>query len=678
MTLDQQRRKQTEMPQEFDPYHKWLGIAPRDQPPHHYRLLGIDTFEDDRDVVDAAANRVMSYLKELAIGDDTAYSQKLLNEVAQVRICLLNPTKRAAYDEDLRAKLSPQKLPPPTTPVAPPAKAIPLPVPLPMSPPKAVASTHPMPVAVRVGKTPVQRLRRKHKWPMPLVVGGVSVLSAVVLLAVVLLADRGDSPSTPSSRGVRSMTTGSGADSNSRPNSRNATPTREKEYAGVKAKMLTADDSNEAARLACEILQVHNPCDAEARDVYGKWLCLEKGDWSDGLEQLSLGSDGDLRNAATQDLTGATDAPQRLRFGEAWHRLAASDESLSGFQARANYWYDLALESEADTSNDSGAVERAGRVLEINPDHPKANSVIGKQLCLTEDDWIRGLSLLAKGADAELRDVAIQDLADPSTPSERVHLGDAFYQLASSDTSLEDFLPRARHWYQLALPDLDDAERERVLKLLAPHLARTEKEHVVALLEPRLTQEEIAVVRKLLQIDQQTPGTMLSSSWKPLADEGELTDCYTLGSNHNAMRPAVLLWLSDPKAALKKGISFEWKPAHAYQADEKQQRSGQKGYTFAGPDSGGHFTLYKFQIHSDADQQVELIAATYAAAGSRNVLAVSIDGIRLRKNRLTVPLREGEHVVLVDLAHSGSLNPDNSWMRVTLEGKEPISQMAVP
>ena len=29
----------------FDPYHDWLGIAPKDQPPNHYRLLGVDLFE---------------------------------------------------------------------------------------------------------------------------------------------------------------------------------------------------------------------------------------------------------------------------------------------------------------------------------------------------------------------------------------------------------------------------------------------------------------------------------------------------------------------------------------------------------------------------------------------------------------------------------------------------------
>jgi hypothetical protein len=35
----------------FDPYHKWLGILPKDQPPHHYRLLAIEPFESDPDVI---------------------------------------------------------------------------------------------------------------------------------------------------------------------------------------------------------------------------------------------------------------------------------------------------------------------------------------------------------------------------------------------------------------------------------------------------------------------------------------------------------------------------------------------------------------------------------------------------------------------------------------------------
>ena len=86
----------------FDAYHKWLGIPPKDQPPHHYRLLGLELFEDDADVIDAAANRVMAYLHEIASGDATGVSQRLLNEISAARICLLNKGRKAAYDATLR------------------------------------------------------------------------------------------------------------------------------------------------------------------------------------------------------------------------------------------------------------------------------------------------------------------------------------------------------------------------------------------------------------------------------------------------------------------------------------------------------------------------------------------------------------------------------------------------
>lgn len=94
------------MEKDFDPYYKWLGIPPRDQPPNHYRLLSIETFEEDRDVIDAAANRVMSYLKDLAVGDEAQHSQTLLNQVSRARLCLLNRQKKVSYDAELRAELA--------------------------------------------------------------------------------------------------------------------------------------------------------------------------------------------------------------------------------------------------------------------------------------------------------------------------------------------------------------------------------------------------------------------------------------------------------------------------------------------------------------------------------------------------------------------------------------------
>lgn len=91
------------MPASFDPYYKWLGIPPRDQPPHHYRLLGIELFESDSDVIEAAANRLMAYLQDLSTGDEVEHAQRLLNEVAAARRCLLNAEKRGAYDTTLQA-----------------------------------------------------------------------------------------------------------------------------------------------------------------------------------------------------------------------------------------------------------------------------------------------------------------------------------------------------------------------------------------------------------------------------------------------------------------------------------------------------------------------------------------------------------------------------------------------
>ena len=56
--------------EKFDPYHAWLGIPKWDQPANAYRLLGIEAFEQNRKVIEAAANRQMAYLQELSSGDE--------------------------------------------------------------------------------------------------------------------------------------------------------------------------------------------------------------------------------------------------------------------------------------------------------------------------------------------------------------------------------------------------------------------------------------------------------------------------------------------------------------------------------------------------------------------------------------------------------------------------------
>ncbi len=88
---------------EFDPYHRWLGIGPEHQPPDHYRLLGIARFESDRQVIDSVALRHISFLQEITDGPCVDQAQRLLNELAAARRCLLDPERKAAYDAELRA-----------------------------------------------------------------------------------------------------------------------------------------------------------------------------------------------------------------------------------------------------------------------------------------------------------------------------------------------------------------------------------------------------------------------------------------------------------------------------------------------------------------------------------------------------------------------------------------------
>jgi hypothetical protein len=108
----------------FDPYDKWLGIPAKEQPPNHYRLLGVSIFEANLELIDAAANRQVTYLESCATGMRVLLAQRLLDDIAAARLCLLNAAKKAAYDSALER--SQQKRPKPN-PVRPVDKPGPLP-----------------------------------------------------------------------------------------------------------------------------------------------------------------------------------------------------------------------------------------------------------------------------------------------------------------------------------------------------------------------------------------------------------------------------------------------------------------------------------------------------------------------------------------------------------------------
>ena len=94
----------------FNPYRKWLGIPEDEQPPTHYRLLGIASDEQDLDVINAAVVRQSAYVRNFQSGKYADDASRILTEIAAAKSCLLDRTKRAEYDADLRKQAAP---PPP-------------------------------------------------------------------------------------------------------------------------------------------------------------------------------------------------------------------------------------------------------------------------------------------------------------------------------------------------------------------------------------------------------------------------------------------------------------------------------------------------------------------------------------------------------------------------------------
>ena len=127
----------------FDPYHRWLGIPPKQQPANHYRLLGLELFEADAEVIHDAAERQMAHVRTYQLGPDVELSQRILNELASAKACLMDSPRKAEYDAKLRATLQrspavvapPPPPPSPTFPLPPQRIATPPPPPPPRIPP---------------------------------------------------------------------------------------------------------------------------------------------------------------------------------------------------------------------------------------------------------------------------------------------------------------------------------------------------------------------------------------------------------------------------------------------------------------------------------------------------------------------------------------------------------------
>ena len=163
------------MAPEFDPYYKWLGIPRESQPPDHYRLLGIQTFEADPDVIQAAADQRMMHLRGYQTGKHSEWSQRLLNEVAAAKVCLLNAAKKAAYDQQLQDTLDDSPpAPPEPPPEPPPAQSLNLAL-------SDAADTEPS----RSRSASARLVLRSRNFPLGAIVVALATLTALLAVEIV-------------------------------------------------------------------------------------------------------------------------------------------------------------------------------------------------------------------------------------------------------------------------------------------------------------------------------------------------------------------------------------------------------------------------------------------------------------------------------------------------------------
>lgn len=90
----------------FDPYLEWLGIFPEDQPPDHYRLLGLERFEENGQLIQRHIDQRLRHLAKHKDGPHASACKEVVHRISLARACLLNPKLKPAYDQQLGENLS--------------------------------------------------------------------------------------------------------------------------------------------------------------------------------------------------------------------------------------------------------------------------------------------------------------------------------------------------------------------------------------------------------------------------------------------------------------------------------------------------------------------------------------------------------------------------------------------
>lgn len=164
----------------------------------------------------------------------------------------------------------------------------------------------------------------------------------------------------------------------------------------------------------------------------------------------------------------------------------AADVGLSAGRAAKNRMLVKELVTRKKEIEEAAAaiakIKPALAVLEEKPLDPQANAEVGRFFCFVKEDWQRGITLLALGADESLKALAWKEMgAESGKPKAEsggsaaanalaphanpLNVADGWWEVAKAGQNEAVRLPLLKHagvWYRQALPGLKAAEKERV------------------------------------------------------------------------------------------------------------------------------------------------------------------------------------------------------------------------
>ncbi len=506
------------MSQQFNPYHVWLGIPLEQQPANYYRLLGIEMFEDDPDVITSAADKQMAHLRTFQAGKHGTLTQRLLNEVSAARICLLDPEQKAEYDSALHSQ---------------PATGF-----------SAVVSKTP-------SKSSVHKPERKNFGQILSVVGMV-VVALVVAVAYLVLGRTTQQVAYETKPAIKSIDAPKVVESpkpskiieapKPEPKPEPPKPELKSELSKPEPKpepvkpeppkpelkpepqderKVPGDEQLKQAKKQVvetfrdDIFSAKDP--TSLRELAKKLMEQTADSRSDRAVQYALLDLARQAALKAKDWTTAFDAIDKMAEAFDINRNAMKGEILTnvaknmktpvGYQIIAEKALEVAAEAIKDNDFDTATnmaklalseagkyrskdlsqqarnclrdaeqakkafadVEEATETLKSKPNDPKANTLVGKYACFVKGDWEHGLPMLAKGDDEKLSELAQQDLKEPTKCDGQVMLADSWYDLPGSSATKKRIQLRAAHWYWLAASEaagLTKTKVERRMKSL--------------------------------------------------------------------------------------------------------------------------------------------------------------------------------------------------------------------